>query len=91
MCVSNAEPDRGDARGGVVVGAGSFERADWTRASSFCILPISPRIWYREPDRGVSVVVHVMLGLDDLEGSGVRSMDGVDRPPAGMGMEGPRE
>lgn len=35
---------RGEARGGVLVGAGSLDRAECTRSSSFCILPISPRI-----------------------------------------------
>lgn len=40
-----ALPPRGLAFGGVWVGAGSLLRTLWTRASSFCILPISPRIW----------------------------------------------
>jgi len=39
-----ALPFRGLARGGVFVGAGSLDRAEYTRSSSFCILPISPRI-----------------------------------------------
>lgn len=29
--------ERGEARGGVLTGAGSLDRADWTRASSRCI------------------------------------------------------
>jgi hypothetical protein len=45
MWCPNALPFRGLARGGVFVGAGSLERAEYTRSSSFCILPISPRIW----------------------------------------------
>lgn len=40
-----AELVRGDARGGVSTGAGSRDRADCTRSSSFCIFPIRPRIW----------------------------------------------
>ena len=40
-----AEPLRGDARGGVVIGAGSFDLAECTRASSFCILPRRLRNW----------------------------------------------
>ena len=47
-----AESLLGEARGGVEVGAGSFDRAELTRCSSFCILPISPRIWCKEPDAG---------------------------------------
>ena len=38
----SAEPLRGDARGGVEVGAGSFERTEWTRCSKLCILLINP-------------------------------------------------
>ena len=34
------------------VGAGSFERAEFTRCSSFCIFPIRPRIWWREDEGG---------------------------------------
>jgi hypothetical protein len=45
MWCPNALPFRGLARGGVFVGAGSLDRAEYTRSSSFCILPISPRIW----------------------------------------------
>lgn len=36
--VPRAEVGRGDARGGVLTGPGSLERADWTRSSRFCIL-----------------------------------------------------
>ena len=35
---------RGEARGGVDVGAGSFERADLSRSSRFVILVLRPRI-----------------------------------------------
>lgn len=38
------EPLRGEARGGVDVGAGSFERADLSRSSKFVILVLRPRI-----------------------------------------------
>jgi len=61
----SAEP-RGDARGGVLVGAGSFERTVWTRSSSFCIFPISPRIWYKEPERGIEGCSGPMLGRDGM-------------------------
>ena len=40
----SAEPGLGEARGGVEIGAGNLDRAEWTLCSSFCILPISPRI-----------------------------------------------
>lgn len=40
-----AETLRGEARGGVVVGAGSLDLAELTRCSRFCIFPIRPRIW----------------------------------------------
>jgi hypothetical protein len=39
---------RGDERGGVDVGAGSFDRAVCTLSSSFCILPIRPLIWCKD-------------------------------------------
>lgn len=35
----------GDPRDEVSEGAGSRDLADCTRSSSFCILPIRPRIW----------------------------------------------
>ena len=38
-------PSRGLARSGVAVGAGSLDRAECTRCSSFCMLPMRPRIW----------------------------------------------
>lgn len=50
----SADParERGDTRGGVCVGAGSLDLADWTRSSSLCILPMSPRICCNEPEFG---------------------------------------
>jgi hypothetical protein len=47
-----AESGRGEARGGVEVGAGSLDRADCTRCSSRCILPIRPRIWTNDEELG---------------------------------------
>lgn len=44
--------ERGEARGGVLVGPGSFERADCTRASSRCICAVSERMWDRELEAG---------------------------------------
>lgn len=38
------DPARDDAREGDSDGGGSFDLADCTRSSSFCILPIRPRI-----------------------------------------------
>lgn len=46
----NPGPVRGDPRG--VPGAGSFDRAECTRSSIFCILPMRPLIWYKESERG---------------------------------------
>lgn len=76
------------------MGAGSLERAECTRSSSFCILPIKPRIWYREPDLGSPAAELLpMLGRDGCccpgTALGARMMDGVRRgpvggPPAGM-------
>lgn len=48
----SAEPLRGDARGGVEVGAGNFERADLSRCSRFVIFVLKPRIWWRDPEWG---------------------------------------
>ena len=47
-----AEPLRGEAWGGVEVGAGNFERADFRRCSRFVILVLSPRIWWSDPECG---------------------------------------
>jgi hypothetical protein len=43
-----AESVRGDALGGVLIGAGSFDRADCTRCSSLCIWAVSVRICVRD-------------------------------------------
>ena len=48
--------NRGEARGGVLVGAGSLDRADCTRASSRCIWAVRLRIWERELDPGILCV-----------------------------------
>lgn len=48
-----AEPLRGEARGGVLMGAGSFERADWTRCSSFCICAVRVRMCVRDCEFGM--------------------------------------
>lgn len=47
--------ERGDGLGGVLVvdGAGSFERADCTRASSRCIWAVSVRMCASELDGGI--------------------------------------
>jgi len=44
---------RGDARGGVVTGAGSLERTDCTRASSRCICAVSERMCDNEVELGI--------------------------------------
>lgn len=46
-------PLRGEARGGVYVGAGSLERAECTLASSRCICAVRVRIWERELEAGI--------------------------------------
>lgn len=79
-----------------MVGAGSFDLAEYTRSSSFCILPISPRIWYREPDLGrLPAGLPPTLGLGPFCAGAVVLIDGVARPVvpdfADMGMLGPRE
>ena len=52
-----AEEFRGDARGGVVIGAGSFDLAECTRCSSRCICAVRVRIWVREVELGSPLVV----------------------------------
>jgi hypothetical protein len=47
-----AEPERGEARGGVLTGPGSLERAVWTRASRFCIFERRLRRCMIEEDWG---------------------------------------
>jgi hypothetical protein len=72
------DPERGEPREDVSDGAGSLDLADWTRSSSFCILPIRPRIWNSEPDLGSpggrEVFVLVKLLRDEID------IDGVERP-----------
>jgi hypothetical protein len=48
-----AEPFRGDARGGVLTGAGSFDLADWTRCSSFCICAVRVLMCVRDCEFGM--------------------------------------
>lgn len=70
------DPERGDPREEVSDGAGSRDLADWTRSSSFCILPIRPRIWNSEPDLGspggreVLILVKLLRDEIDMEGVG---------------------
>jgi hypothetical protein len=45
--------ERGEARGGVLVGAGSLDRADCTRASKRCICAVSVRMWVSELEPGI--------------------------------------
>jgi hypothetical protein len=68
----------------VFVGAGSLDRAEYTRSSSFCILPISPRIWYREPDLGKppAGAFAPRLGLAARGAGAVVLIEGVARPLA---------
>ena len=72
------DPERGDPREEVSDGAGSRDLADWTRSSSFCILPIRPRIWKSDPDLGSpggrEVFTLVKLLRDEID------IEGVDRP-----------
>lgn len=46
------DPAREDARDGDSDGGGSFDLAECTRSSNFCIFPIRPRIWHSDPDFG---------------------------------------
>lgn len=80
----DTEP-RGEVLLGVSTGAGSLDRADCTRSSNFCIFPMRPRIWYREPDRG-SPADWEALNRETLERD---VTDGVDRPLL-SGIEGAR-
>lgn len=87
---------RGLARGGVCVGAGSLDRTLCTRSSSFCMLPIRLRIWYRDPDLGRPPVgFPPTLGLAPLYAGAVVRIEGVARPlgvAVGLAeMLGPRE
>jgi len=51
-----AEAPRGEARGGVLIGAGSLERADCTRCSSRCICAVSVRICVSDVELGSPLV-----------------------------------
>lgn len=68
-----AAADLGDARGGVCVGAGSFDLADCTLASSRCICAVSERICVRELEAGS--LCFARLGLVIALGAGVRRLD----------------
>lgn len=82
-----AEPPRGEACGGVEVGAGSFDRAELTRCSSFCIFPIRPRIWCSEPEEETPGVLCRYSWRPSVDR---RLTDGVWRSLL-IGIEGPRE
>lgn len=59
-------------------GAGSRDRADWTLSSSFCILPMRPRIWYNDPDRGMFADgSREPFGREVVDPLAPRGMDGV--------------
>lgn len=63
---------RGEARGGVGLGAGSFERAEWTRASRRCICAVRDRMWVNEVDGGSLFAVARVDGLEVVDrGAGV--------------------
>jgi len=59
---------RGEFLGVMFLGAGNFERADCTRSSIFCILPLRFRIWSSESERGRASVVPKVLGLALIRG-----------------------
>ena len=44
FCPKAEETFLGDARGGVLTGAGSFDLAEWTRCSSLCICAVRLRM-----------------------------------------------
>lgn len=48
-----AAEDRGENLGGVLIGPGSFERADCTRASRRCIWAVRVRMWVSELEGGI--------------------------------------
>lgn len=69
---------RGEARGGVGFGAGSLDRAFWTRASSFCILAVRDRMWDKDVDGGTPFVgprAGGGLGAVDRVAGAVRSVE----------------
>lgn len=63
---------RGEFRGvlrGVLCGGGSFDRAEWTRSSIFCIRLRRLFIWWSDSDRAIAVgwkLVRVLGGFIDL-------------------------
>ena len=66
VTVDATDPDRGDACDGDSMGAGSLDLADCTRCSSFCILPMSPRIWFSDSVLGgTGVAGALLIGCDD--------------------------
>lgn len=60
------DPERGDTREGESAGAGSLDFADCTLCSSLCILPIRPRIWFKDSDLGSGDERVELLSLDKL-------------------------
>lgn len=64
---------RGEARGGVEIGAGSLERAECTRASRRAIWAVRERIWVRELDGGILWLVDLMVLGAGIRGAGVRN------------------
>lgn len=59
-------PLRGEARGGVLTGAGNFDLADWTRCSSLCICAVRVRICVSEVELGRPLLLFVVAGAFDL-------------------------
>lgn len=71
---------RGEARGGVCVGAGSLDRTECTLASSRCICAVRVRMCDRELDAGILWLA--MRGFVDLF-AGVRSGTPLETRPPG--------
>lgn len=88
----SADPGRGEALGGVDVGAGNLDRADCTRCSSFCIFPIKPRICVREVELGNVAgsrfnVVRRLAGVANPVAEGSRECLGArDEKCTGLGV-----
>lgn len=75
--------ERGEARGGVVTGAGSFDRALCTRASRRCIWAVRVLMWARELLAGLGGM-RVEMERGAVRGAGVRVGGPVEgRPPDG--------
>jgi hypothetical protein len=87
-------PLRGEARGGVWVGAGSLERAECTLASSRCIWAVRVRMCERELEAGIlcRVLVDrfagVRSGTPPVEGRplGKRVPEAAGLDPLGLGV-----